>query len=84
MFAFDFFGDLRIVLCNSVNLGLMVGTLRGDGDSETLPAVIKLIFLHLQVVEMLKHDPCAPHLRAGSPYETFTTFNSFNNLVILK
>ena len=36
--------DLQMVLCHSMNAGWGVGKLRGGGDTQTLPAVIKFIW----------------------------------------
>ena len=36
-------GDLQVVLCNSVNADLVVGTLKGGGDTQTLPAVFEFV-----------------------------------------
>ena len=49
-------GDIRKVLCYSMNASWVVGTPRGDGDTQTLPAVNELIwtFFHSKVMRMLK------------------------------
>ena len=39
--------DLWMVLCHSINAGWVVGTLRGGGDTQTIPAVIKFIWTFL-------------------------------------
>ena len=36
-------GDIQMVLCHSVNAGCVVGTLRGGGDTQTLPVVTEII-----------------------------------------
>ena len=54
--------DLPIVLCHSINTGLLVGTLRGDGGHLNPTPTVCLNFMHSEVVGTLKHL-------------TFVTFN---------
>ena len=52
---------MRMILCRSMNTGLVVGALRGDENTQTLPAEIQFIEL------------CA--LTCSGDDETFTTFD---------
>ena len=40
-------GDLQMVLCHFINAGRVVGTLRNDGNTQTVPVKIKLIYFCL-------------------------------------
>ena len=50
-------GHLWMILCHSINAGWVVWTLRGSGDTQTLPAIIKFQWGHWNITLAPSRSP---------------------------